>query len=294
MFEVFSTREVATIVWFAALILYVTIRSNGKMPFRDFLKALCNKLFIIPVLCLLAYAALLVYGLSQFQFWNWILIKDVVIWVLFVATPICFKLATKRTKDFPFRKIVADNLTGSAILEFFIGAFTFSFWTEIFVVPAFSFLVILQNHDKDNPKYQSLQKFLNGISVIIGFALLYFTIDVAINVISQDGIVDTMVSFCVPIIFSIAYLPIIYFIAVKALYHDLFVLILIRNKDGEKVLSRKKKKVFHACGLSYQRIQEFRQAYTHNYIGKICFGNDDASFFDFVDAFRKGGGFTSE
>ena len=36
----------------------------------------------IPVLCLLGYAALLVYGLSQFPFWDWILIKDVIIWVL--------------------------------------------------------------------------------------------------------------------------------------------------------------------------------------------------------------------
>lgn len=289
MFEIFSTREIATLVWFAALIVYVTVRSNGKMPFRDFLKALCNKLFIIPVLCLLVYAALLVYGLSQFPFWDWILIKDVIIWVLFVATPICFKLGTKRTNDFPFRKIVAENFTGSAILEFFIGAFTFSFGTEMIVVPAFSLLVLLQNYDRNNPKYQSLHKVMDGISVIVGFALLWFTVDVAIDVISTEGITDVLVSFCIPVLFSIAYLPVIYFVAVKALYHDLFVLILIRNKDGEKVLSKKKKKVRRACGLSYWKIQEFRRTYTHDFIGKICFGNDDDSFFDFVDRFRKGG-----
>lgn len=287
MFEIFSTREIATLVWFAALIVYVTVRTNGKMPFRDFLKALCNKLFIIPVLFLLVYAALLVYGLSQFPFWDWILIKDVIIWVLFVATPICFKLGTKRTNDFPFRKIVAENFTGSAILEFFIGAFTFSFWTEMAVVPAFFLLVLLQNYDRNNPKYQSLHKVMDGISAIVGFALLWFTVDVAIDVISTEGTADVLVSFCIPVLFSIAYLPIIYFVAVKALYHDLFVLILIRNKDGEKVLSKKKKAVRRACGLSYWRIQEFRRTYTHDFIGKICFGNDDNSFFDFVDRFRK-------
>lgn len=289
MFEIFSTREIATIAWFAALIVYVAVRSNGKMPFRNFMKALCNELFILPVLCLFVYGELLVYGLSQFPFWDWILIKDVVIWVLFVATPICFKLGTNRTNDFPFRKIVAENFTGSAILEFFIGAFTFSFWTEMIVVPAFSLLVLLQNYDRNNPQYQSLHKVMDGISVIVGFTLLWFTIDVAIDVISTEGIADVLVSFCIPVLFSIAYLPIIYFVAVKALYHDLFVLILIRNKDGEKVLSKKKKKVRRACGLSYWRIQEFRRTYTHDFIGKICFGNDDNSFFDFVDRFRKGG-----
>lgn len=29
MFEIFSTREIATLVWFAVLIVYVTVRSKG-------------------------------------------------------------------------------------------------------------------------------------------------------------------------------------------------------------------------------------------------------------------------
>lgn len=77
---------------------------------------------------------------------------------------------------------------------------------------------------------------MDGISVVVGFALLWFTVDVAIDVISTEGIADVLISFCIPVVFSIAYLPVIYFVAVKALYHDLFVLILIRNKDGEKIL----------------------------------------------------------
>ena len=157
-------------------------------------------------------------------------------------------------------------------------------------VPAFSLLVLLQNHDRNNPKYQSIHKVMDSISVIVGFALLWFTVDVAIDVISTEGIVDVLVSFCIPALFSVAYLPVIYFFAVKALYHDLFVLMNIRNKDGENVFLQKKKKVRHVCGFSYQRIQKFRRAYTHDYIGKICFGNDDNSFFDFADKFRKGGG----
>ena len=194
MFEIFSTREIATLVWFAALIVYVTVRSNGKMPFRDFLKALCNKLFIIPVLCLLGYAALIVYGLSQFSFWDWILIKDVIIWVLFVATPVCFKAAVNRKKNqYPFKRMVIDNFVWSALLEFFIGAFTFTFVAEMFVVPTFSLIVLLQNHDRENEKYRGAHKLIDGISVITGFLLLVFTIDKAINVIAQDGIVDVLI-----------------------------------------------------------------------------------------------------
>jgi hypothetical protein len=238
----------------------------------------------------LAYAGLIVYGLQLIPLWDWILVKDIVIWVLFVATPICFKAATNRKKSqYPFKRMVIDNFVWSAILEFFIGAFTFSFGSEMIIVPAFSFLVLLQNHDRENEQYKSVNKLLDGMSVITGLVLLGFTIDKAVKVIAQDGIVDVLVSFSIPIIFSVAFLPVVYFLAVKGQYHDLFVLVRIRNKDGEKMLSLKKRKIFKTCGLSYRKLLNFRKAYTTEYIGKVCFGNDDNTFLSFLESYRKRG-----
>ena len=183
--------------------------------------------------------------------------------------------------------MVLDNFIASAIIEFFIGAFTFSFWSELFVVPAFTLLILLQNFDRGNEKHASVHKFLGGASIIMGLILFICTINKAIGVIAQNGIVDVLVSFCIPIIFSVAFLPIVYFIAIKGLYHDLFVRIRIRNKDGDKIFSAKKKKVFSVCGLSYRKIKQFITSYHTEYIGKICFGNDDDSFMSFVDKFKK-------
>ena len=45
---------------------------------------------------------------------------------------------------------------------------------------------------------------MDGISVVVGFALLWFTVDVAIDVISTEGIADVLISFCIPVVFSIA------------------------------------------------------------------------------------------
>ena len=39
---------------------------------------------------------------------------------------------------------------------------------------------------------------MDGISVVVGFALLWFTVDVAIDVISTEGIADVLISFCIP------------------------------------------------------------------------------------------------
>ena len=288
MFNIFSTREVASAIYLILFLAFVLIRAKDITLLTNLIKASLKKIFIIPILCLLVYAGLIVYGLQFIPLWNWILVKDVIIWVLFVATPVCFKAAVNRKKNqYPFKRMVIDNFVWSALLEFFIGAFTFTFVAEMFVVPTFSLIVLLQNHDRENEKYRGAHKLIDGISVITGFLLLVFTIDKAINVIAQDGIVDVLISFCIPIIFSVAFLPVVYFLALKGLYHDLFVLIRIRNKENEKMLSLKKKKVFGACGLSYRKVQDFRKAYTTKYIGKVCFGNDDNTFLSFVENFRK-------
>ena len=288
MFNIFSTREVASAIYLILFLAFVLIRAKDITLLTNLIKASLKKIFIIPILCLLVYAGLIVYGLQFIPLWNWILVKDVIIWVLFVATPVCFKAAVNREKNqYPFKRMVIDNFVWSALLEFFIGAFTFTFVAEMFVVPTFSLIVLLQNHDRENEKYRGAHKLIDGISVITGLLLLVFTIDKAINVIAQDGIVDVLISFCIPIIFSVAFLPVVYFLALKGLYHDLFVLIRIRNKENEKMLSLKKKKVFLTCGLSYRKVQNFRKAYTTKYIGKVCFGNDDNTFLSFVENFRK-------
>lgn len=290
MFDIFSTREVASIFYLILFLAFVLIRNKDITLLTNLIKSSCKKVFIIPILCLFAYASLIVYGLQFIPLWNWILIKDVVIWVLFVATPICFKAAVNRKKnEYPFKHMIFDNFVWSTILEFFIGAFTFSFVAELFVVPAFSLLVLLQNHDKENENYKNAHKLLDGLSVITGLLLLVFTAIKAIEVINNDGIIDVLVSFYIPVVFSVAFLPVVYFLAVKGLYHDLFVLIRIRNKESKKILSKKRRKVFTVCGLSYKKIQDFRKAYTTEYIGKVCFGNDDDTFLSFVENFRKGG-----
>ena len=148
MFELFSTREVASITYLLLIFFVVILRAKSIALFANLIKSLLKKVFIIPVLFLLAYAALIVFGLQFLPFWDWLLIKDIIIWVLFIATPICFKAAVNRKKNqYPFKRMVIDNFVWSAILEFFVGAFTFSFVAELVVVPAFSFLVLLQNHD---------------------------------------------------------------------------------------------------------------------------------------------------
>ncbi len=290
MFDIFSTREVATAIWILVILIWLLRYKNVRKSFRDLLGTLCNKVLILTFLCLLLYTSVIVYILHFVPFWDWVLVKDVILWVVLVATPITYKATSKKCSDYPFTKMLKDNFLWSAILEFFISSFTFNVFVELLVIlPGFNLLAILKEYNRDAPEHKKLQRIYDGMAVVAGLILLWCTADVAINDIKENGFLDVLILFCIPIIFSIAFLPIVYFLAVKALYHDLFVLIRIRNKESDKILALKKRKVFWACGLSYNKIQEFRKVYTTQYIGRICFGNDDDTFLSFIDDFSKKG-----
>lgn len=167
-----------------------------------------------------------------------------------------------------------------------MGAFTFSFLTEMIILPVFTFITILKDYDRGAPKHKQYQKIFDGIATVAGLLLLFFTAKEAITTVTKEGAISLLVSFSIPAIFSVAFLPVVYALAVTAKYHDLFIRLYIRNHMSRDGLGRKKRKVYLACGLSYRKLQRFEQAYSQ-YISTICAANDDDSFCDFVADFRK-------
>lgn len=286
MFDIFSTREIASAIYILLLIIWLSTRKNGIKSLLGVLGAVCKPIIIFPILFLFAFAAIVVYGLQFFPFWNWILLKDVILWVLFVATPIFFKAGTRKLDTYPFTQMILDNFLASAILEFFISSFTFSLCAELVTIPVFTFITILKDYNRDNPKHKKRQKVYDGFAIFAGLILLFFTAKIAIDVIASEGIIPTLISFCIPVMFSVAFLPVIYSLALWAQYHDLFVRMYIRNHLSKKGLFPKKFRVFLACGFSYKKLLSFRTAYT-NYITSIRSANDDDAFLSFVAAFKK-------
>lgn len=286
MFELLSTREIASGVYLLLLLLWLISKKDGVQAVVALIKTVFKAIIIIPVICLLGYTALLVYGLQFLPFWEWILLKDVIIWVLFVATPICFKAGTRKNKDYPFKQMIVDNFLWSAILEFFVGASTFSFITEMIVLPVFTVITILKDYDRENPKHKQYKNFFDSLASVAGLLLLFFTVKEAVTTITKDGVISLLVSFSIPAIFSAAFLPIVYALAVTAKYHDLFVRLYIRNHISKKGLRSKKKAVLCACGISYKKLLKFEQAYAR-YISKIRAANDDDSFFEFISDFKR-------
>ena len=106
------------------------------------------------------------------------------------------------------------------------------------------------------------------------------------NRFKDEGITSVLVSFCIPIIFSIAFLPVVYMLAVRGKYHDLFFRIKIRNNGDERDLKIRKKAILRVCGLSYKKLCKFEHGYYSEYITAIHSGNDDETLLQFIKNFK--------
>lgn len=281
--ELFSNRELALGLY--ALIFIVWLLCNRKIrpSTINLIKSACHRQLTIPFFFMLCYAGTAVYGLSCLSFWKWQYLKDVVMWVLFAGVPICFNAVNTKEEQY-FRNIVIDNLKFTALVEFIFGTFTLSFIAELIIQPIILLLFLLQATAEKEEKNKAFKQFLDAIIAISGILLLYFTVKEAITSYIYLNVLDLLVSFLIPIIFSALYLPIAYLFAVYAKYQVLFIRMTFKSPKSKKLKRKHRWKVFFACGISYKQICRFEK----EYVKRLYVSLPESEFIKLIQEFKAG------
>ena len=220
---------------------------------------------------------LITYGITNLSIWNRIYLKDILLWIVFVGVPVCFNAAKKNLEDHYFRNMIIENIKWTAILEFIMGSFTFSLLGELILQIFLGMLIFLQASCKEE-KYVQLRTYFDWLLIITGIVLIGFTVKVAIAEFAEFGLINSLVSLFIPLLFSIFYLPVAYCIAIYFKYNTLYVRMTIRNFDIPKLLRKRKFLVFLCCGFSIMRLLELEKFYTQ-YIVSIRSAKDDHNQF---------------
>ena len=105
---IFTTREVSVIIYSIVFLIYVLIK-KGKSVFLPVIKAACHIKLIVPFIFIVTMAIIFVWICKLLPFWNWIYVKDITFWVLFVGIPTCFNSVANKLEDHYFRNILIDN-----------------------------------------------------------------------------------------------------------------------------------------------------------------------------------------
>ena len=280
MFYIFSTREIAIGTYLALIIFFIFFSKRTRSSAFNVIKAACDKMLLIPFIGILLYGTIFVFVFSKLPFWEWKYIKDIIIWVIFAGVPVCFKATNRKNDEQYFRNIVIDNLKFTTLVEFFISSFTFSLIGEFILQPILTFLLMLQVYAGIKEEYKRVKILLDWGITVLSLFIYVITIKNAIDSYEQLGVIELIISFFIPIVFSIIYLPIAYLLALISSYQNIFSRIVIRNRNNKKIIKRIKLKIFSACGLSFKKIKSFDSEY-NKYIVSTCsiFDNDKLEAF---------------
>lgn len=252
MFEVFSTRKIATGVWICIIFFFLVASKKFRKHLFSLTKKASSPKLVMPFVFLSLYLVLILLLSSKLPFWEHKFIKDYLLWFFLVGVPICFNALINKPQ---LQKIFLNVISFTVILEFIISTFTFPLYVELLLLPLLSLITLLYVFSSRSPDNQSVEKLLGRLLVIIGFIILGSALFQAYNTYEVFSWSDSLVSFSIPIILSLLFIPATLCFALFSAYEMAFIKINFLFEHDKKLNKQFKLIIVRECKFSYDKIR---------------------------------------
>ncbi len=252
MFELFTTREIATAVWLILLLFYILYKQKTREALKKVCKAALKPKLAIPAIIICGIGLGLSYVASQYSFWDNAYYKDVVMWILFVGLPLCFGAISSKESDY-FKNAIADNLKLTVLFECIYSTFTYSLFAELLIIPCVTFLAMMQVVAEREEKHKAVAKLLKVVFAIIGLTTLFFTTKHAIEEFQMDMTTGMLASLIIPLTLSILYVPLAYILALYSKYELAFLRMRFCEPKNRWIRIKHRLKALAVCNLSLRK-----------------------------------------
>lgn len=261
--DIFSTRELATAFWVGAILIAVgmAIVTNKKIRqgFIGVLKCFFNrklrKLWEIYFL----YIGIITLMFSRFPIWKNIYLKDIILWTLFSGLTICMNAVASEADEKYISKVLKDNIRFTVVTEFLLSTFTFSLWVELIIIPITTVIVLFDTVAEHKSDAIAVHKLLQDVMVFAGLCVILQTVRVGILEYRELNVINTLVSFFIPIVYLLLVTPLEYAFELYSKYEMLFIQMHFKEPSDKMVQRKRHLKVIKACGLSVRKIILFQK-----------------------------------
>lgn len=281
--NILSSREWATIIWLLILLIYILKNEKIKDAFLNVIKILFGKNLIKIWLVTSLYVFIITFLFSKTAIWDNLYIKDIIVWFITSGIIFCFNAASKEADEQYIWKVLKDNLKFTIIIEFIYSTFTFRLWVELLIIPIITLLAMVDAYAERKEEYYIVHKFMQGVFVIISIWFFYETFKIGLQEYKELNILNTFVSFMIPIVYLILILPLEYIIELYCKYEILFVRLFFKNSKDKKVNRMRKLLIIKECGFSVHNVILFQK----NYCSKIYIKMTDDDFKSLINDFNK-------
>ena len=280
--SILSTREWATLIWGCIFMLYVLCHWEIRKSLWNVIVIFSDKKLRILWEIILLYVLTITMVFCYLPIWENIYIKDIIIWFLFSGLIYCMNAVSSEADETYIKKILKDNLKFTMILEFFMSTFTFNIWIELAIIPVITIIIVMNVIAERKEEYKSVHKLLDSILAIAGFWIFYETIKIGINEYRQLNIINTLVSFIIPIVYLILIIPLEYALELYSKYELLFLRMTFKEEKDKKTKIRHRVAVICSCRISVRRVLLFQR----EYMGRMYVKMKDNEFEKLIREFR--------
>jgi hypothetical protein len=223
-FEPFNTREVAVSIWTIGFISWQMRSNEVRESISNVVKCILKWKLLTIYFVSSVWTLIITLLLQQIGFWNITLLKDTLIWTFASGVFLSLKSVSEKNIAEYFKTVAKDTISFLVCFQFIVNAYTFNFWIELFVVfPLLATLAIskvLIDHNKD---YMRLKKPLGCIQITIGWIIIIAVFALFFQEPGKLASKDSFKQFSLPVILTIANLPLIYLIGLISGYEQLYV-----------------------------------------------------------------------
>lgn len=259
--SILSTREWATLIWGCILMLHVLCHREIRKSLWNVIVIFFDKKLRILWEIILLYVLMITMVFCYLPIWENIYIKDIIIWFLFSGLIYCMNAVSSEADETYIKKILKDNLKFTMILEFFMSTFTFNIWIELAIIPVITIITVMNVIAERKEEYKNVHKLLDSVLAIAGFWIFYETIKIGINEYKQLNIINTLVSFMIPIVYLILIIPLEYILELYSKYEVLFLRMTFKEEKDKRIRLHHRTAIFRECNFSVRKILLFQREY---------------------------------
>ena len=259
--SILSTREWATLIWGCIFMLYVLCHREIKKSLWNVIVIFFDKKLRILWEIILLYVLTITMVFCYLPIWENIYIKDIIIWFLFSGLIYCMNAVSSEADETYIKKILKDNLKFTMILEFFMSTFTFNIWIELAIIPVITIITVMNVIAERKEEYKSVHKLLDSVLAIAGFWIFYETIKIGVKEYKQLNIINTLVSFMIPIVYLILIIPLEYILELYSKYEVLFLRMTFKEEKDKRIRLHHRIAILRECNFSVRKILLFQREY---------------------------------
>jgi len=255
--KTFNNRECALITLALAALLFSAFSKGARSAIKGLLVIFFSKQILRIYALMVTYIAAWIYLFYRLELWELPLLKDTIKWFLFAATVTFFKVQKFQKDNGEYKKTFKEIIAGSTFLEFFTDKFSFSYLTELVLIPVATLLALMKVFTEKDQKYSAVNKFFRRLLMLIGFYFLGHIIYDAIAQWHTWTTLDSLKEFLLAPVLSILLLPFIFALSVHMTYQTQFI-VLERKIKPPRLLKVAKRKAFWAFGVNYKSLMRWQ------------------------------------